>query len=387
MEILYVVGTYPTLLEDMVAKVYEANAPNAVVDTIVLPERDISGTPAPGGGHNVNVNVTFTGLDDIPHILRLFTDSGTLLQEFNALPTRNVVTLFDPIYFIIGDGGVNTPTAGTDTYSNSDLAGLDADELDIFRNGTILHPSVEYDTDPGGFHLLFAGDIFSTGERFIIRRKPVAVTNLVNDSVVGKQFGPTTANANIFVNVANTTKNFDITTDLRKLIRLSGNSGKYYFLSGDAVPIGYPFRFSNQVGGTATIYFQNAGLITPAGDASTFSLASGQVAEFVYDGTKWNITQNSVVTPPTYTVQGPYITSEFTINNPDEFFTVTIPNQGTTNYTILAAPEGQNSDQNSDNDVSWTIHHPTKTNTSFQICVRRYAGAGPKLKFRYIIIK
>lgn len=387
MEIFYVLGSYPTLLENMVAKVYEANAPLAEVDSIIIYEKDITGTPTVGAGHQVNQNVTFTGLDLVPHILRLFTASGTQLQEFNVLPTENVVTVFDPIYCKVGDGGATSPDEGDSSWVVPDLNGVVTADIEFHRNGLLQYPGYHYTENPsGGVDLLISGDLFKGEEELYIKRKPQVISTYVNDSVVGKQWGATTGNSNMFVDVVNTSVNHAV-THLRKLIRLSGNSGKYYFQSGDQIPIGYPFRFSNQVAGTSTIYFQNASLIKAGGDVTEFSLAVGQIAEFVYDGTKWNLTQNSIQSAPGYTIQGPYISAEFTVNAADELFTITIPNQGTTDYLVCPIPEGQNADWNSDNDIGWDIHGPSKTATQFKIAVRRFAGAGVKLKIRYFIMK
>jgi hypothetical protein len=388
MEIFYVIGTYPTLLQNMVAKVYEANAPSAEVSSITILEKNGSGVPTVGAGHQVNQNITFTGLDLVPHILRLFTASGTQLQEFNVLPTKDIVTLFDPVYFAIGDGGANTPAIGASSYVNTALAGLTNTDIIIHRNGSLQYPGIHFNTSPsGGFTLLQPGDIFSKDEQVYIQRKPQSVSNYVNDSVVGKQWGPTTGNANMYVDVANVSVDY-AATHLRKLIRLSGNSGRYYFRAASAIPIGYPFRFSNQVGGTAIINFELAALKTPAGDVTTFNLASGQIAEFVYDGTKFNKTMDCNSIPAGYAISGPYITGQYTLTDSDTLITISgFANQGTTNYTVLLSAEGYNSNWNDHNDLSYDIHNPTKTATSFQIGIKRYGIPGMIIAFRYIIIK
>ena len=386
MEIFYVLGIYPALTENMVAKVYEANAPLAEVDSIIIYEKNGSGVPTPGAGHQVNTNVTFTGLDLVPHILRLFTESGTQLQEFNVLPSANTVTVFDPVYFKIGDGGTNTPAVGDVSYVNSDLAGLTNDDVTVFRNGTLLYPSIHFNTDPGGgFSFVTVGDVFGADEEYYIQRKPQVLAEYVNDSVVGKQWGATTGAPNMYVDV---TSSVDyVPAHLRKLIRLSNNNGKYYFRAAASVPIGYPFRFSNQVGGTANIYFENAPLIKPGGDVSSFALISGQIAEFVYDGTKWNKTADSASTSTGYTISGPYLYDCGSINPLDQAFTITIPDQGTTAYTVVGSFEGQQANFDADNDMMWTIHAAGKTNTQFRLAVRKLVAQVVILKFRYFIIK
>jgi hypothetical protein len=388
MTIFYVLGTYPTLLENMVAKVYEANAPTAEISSITILEKNGSGVPTVGAGHQVNQNVTFSGLDLVPHILRLFTASGTQLQEFNVLPTKDIVTLFDPVYFAIGDGGTNTPAIGASSYVNTALAGLTNGDLTIHRNGALQYPGIHFNASPsGGFVLVQPGDLFTNNEQVYIQVKPEAVTEFVNDSVVGKQWGPTTGNANIYVDVANVSVDY-AATHLRKLIRLSGNSGRYYFRAASAIPIGYPFRFSNQVGGTAIINFELAALKTPAGDVTTFNLASGQIAEFVYDGTKFNKTMECNSVPAGYAISGPYITGQYTLSTVDSTISISgFPDQGTTNYTVLLSLEGYNADFNYHNDLGYDIHNPSKTATSFQIAIRSYGVPGAVVAFRFIIIK
>lgn len=385
MEIGYVLGTYPTLLEDLVAKVYEASAPTVVIDSIVIPEALADGTPSPGSGHLNMPTVTFTGLDNIPHILRLFSASGTQFQEFNALPSENVVTLFDPISFKIGDGGAKTPAAGTNFYSNTDLAGLVYGDYLLFRNGALFY---DYDNDPaGGFLLNILGDIFGDTEPFTIVRKPVAVTNYVNDSVVGKQWGPTTGNVDMFVDVVSTVGYLE--THLRKLIRLSG-SGVYNFNA--AVPIGYPFRFSNQVGGSGTINFTTAPLITPAGDVTVYTLPTGTIAEFVFDGTKFNKTFESKTMLPTYstTYQGSLALGNigappFNVTSYDSVFTITIPDQLTTGYKVRGVLVSQSANIDVDNDVSFVVR--ILSATQFKLAVRKYATAATNLLFDFSIEK
>src|SRR5690348_6292272 len=101
MEINYHISP-SALTEDFIIKIYEAQAPTAEVGTLTV--------PAP---HTAPYSVSFTGLDKIPHILKMFgATSGTLLHSFDDLPTENVVTIFDDIKFKIGDGGALTPIAG-----------------------------------------------------------------------------------------------------------------------------------------------------------------------------------------------------------------------------------------------------------------------------------
>lgn len=73
--------------------------------------------------------------------------------------------------FKIGDGGLNTPIAGTTTYVNAEMIGMAENDYSVFRNGMMLFPGDDYANEPiaGGFELVISGDIFSTGETFLIK--------------------------------------------------------------------------------------------------------------------------------------------------------------------------------------------------------------------------
>ena len=267
MEIFHTFSPYPSLLEDMVVKAYETQAPNAEVASITIPERDASNVPTPGAGHQADYEAHFTGLDRVPHIVRLFADGGTLLQEFNIIPQENVVTLFNPIRFVIGDGGTLTPADGTDEYTDLSLAGLTNDGIDIRINIETLHPVIDFEVDITGGFSLIGGRKFQTDDKVSIFPKPQVVANPVNDSVVGKVFGG-------FIDVNNTSRTYSA-VDLRKQITLRGNSGEYIFPSGGTIPIGYEHVFVNDGSGSPKIKFLNAALKTAAGNVTEFTLAAG----------------------------------------------------------------------------------------------------------------
>lgn len=379
MEINYVLGIYPSLLENMVAKVYE-NDSGAEVDSIVIPET------SPGAGHTVPVNVSFTGLDKRPHTLRLFTAGGTELQEFNIQPTENSVTVFDPIFFKIGDGDPLTPLEGTSVYSNPALAGLTNADLVISRAGSLRHPEQDYEVDIlGGFGLAIPGDFFDEGEEIVIIRKPQVASNPVHDSVVGKQWG---ANETVTTMYLNVTSNMSYLPEhLRHLIRLSG-TGQYHFTG--TIPIGYPFRFTNQVAGTPVIYFDNAALIQPGGNVTQWSLPVGAIAEFVFDGTNWNLTMNSGAVAAAYKTvyQGEVLignvgAAPYGITSQDSRVNVFIPAQGTTNYKVRGAILGVSGDSNLDNDVSWS--YKVINQFTFSVTLRKYVVQATNIKFDYSI--
>lgn len=293
MNINYHISPYPALLENMVAKVYEVDVNGAVaeVDSQTILEKNGSGVPTVGAGHQVPQSISFNGRDRITHEVRLYTASATLLHQYQVQPTENLVTVFSPIKFKIGDGGTYTPAAGDTVFTHPDLNGVPYTEYTVQRNGIgTLFEGEEIADNGSGFDLIQTDDVFGSTDAFIVQRNSQVVANIVNDSVVGKQWGPTSGNANMFVNVSSSV-NYAAGTHLRKLIRMSGNSAAFHFTTNP--PVGYPFRFTN-VGAYSTladlpkIYFDAATLIEGNTTAAVFDLPYGSTCEFVFDGTSWN---------------------------------------------------------------------------------------------------
>lgn len=270
--------------EDFVIYVYEASNtnPGAHVDTLVVPK-------GPGPGHPNPATITFNGLDKVVHVVRMYSAvTVALLHEYNVEPTTDIVTIFDPIQFKIGDGQPNTPAAGQPTATTPELAGLNTLDFLIFRNNYgILHPGIHFDFDSGTgtWNLIQDGDIFngppdSGGEEFTIIMKPSVVSTVVNDSVVGKWFGG-------FVDLAaNTTYN---AAHLRKLIR---HTGTHWYEYDVDPPIGYGYTHIN-LGAAAhvlTIKFTNKPLLWVDGTTkATLDLKPKQHAMFTFDGDNWNV--------------------------------------------------------------------------------------------------
>lgn len=375
MEINYHISPYPTLNEAMIAKVYETQNPTAEVGTRTIP------TP-----HTAPATIIFTGLDLLPHIVRLFTNSGTLLHEFDIQPSANIVSIFNPIFFKIGDGEANTPLAGSANYVNTLLIGKTNADLLIFGNGVLKYPGVHYSVDiAGGFSLLQTGDLFEDTTEWLIQQKAKAVTTYVNDSVVGKQFGG-------FVDVANVAVNY-IPAHLRKLIRLSGAGGAYTFPSGVAIPVGYVFRFENHgdytsITDTANIFFNNAALKMGNTTVATFALPFKNVAEFTFDGTFWNCTMDckvgSIVPPFAYiSYAGTYAIGDCARNN--DLRSITIPTQSDTNYMVIGCLRSLSENPDNDNDVTATIG--LKTLNYFNLSLREYLPNVQNLVFDYTILR
>lgn len=377
MNVFYHISPYPALLENMVAKIYEAQSPLAEVGSVTLP------TP-----HTSPVSVSFTGLDKVTHIIKLFgAVSGTLLHNYDIQPTADVITVFDPIHFRIGDGGLNTPALFADTYTNSVMAGLLATDYLVYRKGQgFLTEAIDINNNVtlGGFTLATEGDSFQDQEDFIIQRIPKAIATPVNDSVVGKIFGG-------FVNV-NTLTDY-IPGHLRKLIRLSGTAAWYRFPAalGLNVPIGYSHRVTNfgVTGETAKVIFDNATLLWGGSPKTFLDIPFSATCEFTFDGTNWNCVMYNSVAPTAATPVGiiSYIGSASIGNvaGSDMLVNIPIPDQLTTNYRILGNLIGIGSNWNDDNDVMFILVQ--KTATAFKIALREVSNGNQNLVFEYVIIK
>jgi hypothetical protein len=376
MEINYHISP-SALTEDFIIKIYEAQAPTAEVGTLTV--------PAP---HTAPYSVSFTGLDKIPHILKMFgATSGTLLHSFDDLPTENVVTIFDDIKFKIGDGGALTPIAGTSAYIDSVLAGLTIDDLNAWRNGTFYYPN-QYTYDPSGEIDLIYPDVFSDAEEWLITRKPKAVTTQVNDSVVGKQFGGNATIPEMYIDV-NSTVNY-APAHLRHLIRLSGANANYV-LTG-AIPIGYIFRVTNfgayaDPADKGKVTFDNAPLLWGNTTKTELDIQFTGTYEFEFDGTNWNCTMYNVVqeTPGAQIV---YATTVIlgTMTTTDKLFTVTIPYMGVMPVSYLVIGNLLSLDDwNQDNDISFVIAN--RTSISFDVSIKKYTSTSKTLGFMFVIVK
>ena len=72
-----------------------------------------------------------------------------------------------PIQFIIGDGGVSTPVAGSTAYTNSSLASITS--IFICVNGVgFLKSGVDYSLISGGGFTLLGGLVFSIDEVYTL---------------------------------------------------------------------------------------------------------------------------------------------------------------------------------------------------------------------------
>lgn len=284
MVLKYHLSPYPTLLEDMVVRIWESDndLPGQEVYTEVIPEDG-------GGGHPNIHTVIASGLDLRPHRIRLYgVTSNNLLHFYEAEPRVDAITIFDPIRFKIGDGQALTPAAGNNAYTNPILDGLTQEEFIIIRNNVgALHPVTHYTwDDPSDTWQLTGADVFNINEEYTIMLPAKKVTSVVNDSVVGKWFGG-------FINI--TAPTVWGATHLRKLLRFKATT-TYSFNSPP--PIGYGIAFQNfgpGVGQVGTVNFVHAPLLWNAGTVSTILLPLRSEMMVVWDGTNYNVVYMSDV--------------------------------------------------------------------------------------------
>jgi len=395
MNVNYYISPYAALLQDMVAKIYEVDILGATseVGSEVIPERDSGGVPTPGAGHQVPYAVSFNGLDFVTHEVRLYTAGGTLLHRYDVMPTKDAISLFDPIRFRIGDGGANTPAAGATAYVNTDMAGLTEDDYIAIRTG--YGPVIEgiHITNNllGGFQLFQPGDVFSgdPAEEWTILRKPVVLTTPVNDSVVGKQWGPTVGNAYMYVDVSSAVS--CASTHLRKVIRLAGSSAEYSFTSGYVPPVGYPFRVTNfgtYTPGSAApkVKFTNAALKWGNTTLAEIEVPFSSTYEFVWDGVQWNCTMYSQ--PPVTTVLSNQIvaTGRYTLGDITEgLYTVTHGLNIAYPYRVFGVIYSRNSNYAKDNTVTFAVREFAAN--SFKFGIQEIFGEAQTIDFDWVIVK
>ena len=382
MNIFYHISPYPTLLENMVAKIYEASSPNAEVQSFTILEKNSSGVATVGAGHQVPNSVAFTGCDKVTHVVRLFTASGTLLHWYDVNPTEDVVIIFDPIFFKVGDGGTYTPTAGQPTLTNPAFTGLIATDLSIFQEGfRFLLPWIEY-TMAGTVVTLINGTNFEDAQGWYIFKKTKAVTTIVNDSVVGKGIGG-------FIDIVADT-NY-IAGHLRKLIRFSG-TGNYTFPVATSIPIGYNHVFTNFGTNPSTpqINFANGTLLYGGAPKSSLVLPFGSTCWFTWDGTNWNCTVYQINTTLTASVEivgkGSVAIGDVT-HAPGDSRTI-LEAHGLNlayAYKVIWSLKGTTASRTFDDNVIGVVYDLQPN--SFKIGINDVFGGTQNLTFDYILVK
>jgi hypothetical protein len=401
----YHLSKYPALHENLVVKIWEAESdgPGGEIYTQVIPEKDASGVPTVGAGHQVINTISVNGLDKVVHIVRLYSEvSANLLHEFNAEPKIDIVNVFDPIRFKIGDGVPLTPTIGTTTYTNALLIGLDKKEYMVHRNGWgYLTPDVHYivNSGAGSFSLAVLGDVFGDQEEFLIQRKPSVLQSVANDSVVGKLFGG-------FIDIAANTSY--IPTHLRKLIRFAGVC-EYEFPGGGAVPIGYIFAFQHLgvfagATGKGTIRFSNAPLKWGNTTKVSIDIKSYQEGAFIFDGANWNVmylsdstywnnlipgqAPNTIVGSGVFKVQWPGFT-DGDVPAGDPSWAITHGLNITGDYIVVLGIRVDNPAQapNSNKLTYAWYHHATDKPNKFNVILRELAAQAQNVSISWTVIK
>ena len=372
MVIKYHISPYPALTENMVVKVYEAQAPEAEVYSQVL--------PAP---HDTPKSIVINGLDKVVHIVRLYTQgSAAKLHEYNVEPTTDAVNLFDPIRFKIGDGGAHTPAAYSSSYENPLLAGLGEDDYLVFRNNIgYLFPGLHYQNEPtsGGFTL--NNDAFNENEEVLIQRKPSVLTTVVNDSVVGKWFGG-------FINLAGSQAYQP--EHLRKLLRLSGDA-TYNFAADAAIPIGYGFCFQHYgIPGIAKVNFLNAPLLYGDTAINQISINSKSEACFTFDGTNWNVvylTEKPEVSELEIIAKGALKIGD--VWQRDQVFTVRHNKAIQGDYIVMTSIRSDNPNMHHrDNTMGYCwFHSPTDKTNEFKISFQEFNRKDQNISLCWLIVK
>lgn len=393
----FTVGTYPALLQDMVIKIYEVdiNGASSEVGSITIPERNGAGVPTPGAGHQVPYIDSFNGLDKVVHLIKLFTASATLLDYWTAQPTSDIVTTFAPIRFRIGDGNPYTPVANTNTYSNPDMAGLAASDYIAFRTnyGPVVEGVHISNVGGGGFILIQAGDVFNgdPAEEWTIIRQPQVVSIPQNDSVVGKQWGPTAGNADMFVDVSSPVS--CAVTHLRKLIRLAGSAAEYTFSAGYVPPIGYFFRVTNfgayvPLSANPKVKFSNAPLLWGNTTKTELEIPPTGTAEFVWDGTSWNCTLNAIPSAATavsnqIVANGREVIGDLNPNS--RLITVTHGLNLLYPYRVFGIIYSRNANHDLDNNITFAVREYTAN--SFKVSLEDVFSVAEAIDFDWFILK
>lgn len=392
MVVKYQMSTDATRLEDIIVKIWEAQSdmPGAEVWEQTYVEKDGAGVPTPGAGHNVIETIIANGLDKVVHIVRAIgAVSGDVIHKYNAEPKTDVVNLFDPIQFKIGDGGEFTPVADTTTYINAILEGVQ--KYMILRNNygfLFLDTHYTRDVNAGAWDLI-PDDKFNDGDEFTIIMQPTAVTTVVNDSVVAKYFAG-------FVDVAANTDY--VNAHLRKLIRLSGTVAYTFTALGDQPPIGYGFCFSTfGNAGVATINFLNGQLKWGAVPKSSIELQQYCDACFTWDGTFWNVVWLvksdfiNGVTIPAGTILGTGTYNQGDLPPGDPILTVVHNLDITGDYNVLFSLRSTNLTFGKNNKMPTpTFWHDPTTATKknrFYFSMQEITGEVQDLVIYWVIIK
>lgn len=374
--------------ENFILKLWEAGSDGVgqEVFTTILVEKNNLGVPTVGAGHQVTEAVVANGMDKVTHIGRIIgAVSNIEYNEFVVLPETPILTVSLPVRFKIGDGGPNTPAAADTMATTPELAGLSIGNFVIHRGGFgPMYPNVHYDfnTIDGSWNLL-GGDEFSPVDEITIDIKPVLVTTVVNDSVVGKWFGG-------FVDVA---ANINYSAShLRKLIRLSG-SPEYSFIT--APPIGYTVAFQHfGSAGTAKVNFTIGTLLWAGVPKAFVNIPRYCEAGFVWDGINFNVVYfndssfvNAAVIPLGVIASGIVAIGDVPAGDPQ--YTVTHNKNITGDYDVFLSVKSNSAAlffRNNKIGSTWW-HHSTDKPNKFNFSLQEISGEVQDLSINWAIIK
>lgn len=384
MEITFTIKASATDSEGWVVKVWEASN-----DT---PGAEVYTSATIPGPHTAGDDVIVTGLDAVPHLIRVYgaTTSALKAGPWIQMPVQNVATYYNPIQFRIGDGGTYTPVADSDTLTHPDLFGLSDADYTLFKNGFgFLIVNEHYQTDPiNGIAVLIDGSKFELDTYWTLQKKPLVITTPINDSVVGKKY------AGFFNIVANV--NYS-NTHLRKLLRFTG-AFEYTFPVGSGVPIGYPFSFTNfnSNGATGKVNFQNAALTWGTTTKTSIDIPPYCQGSFVFDGTNWNVdylpnsawANGQSVLPGDYLGGGEFFVGDVAGGDPvyEIIHNLDITGDYIVVPTLLTGPSG-NMAANNKVGMTWK-HHATQKKDKFYVSLQEITSEVQQdLRIRWHILK
>lgn len=397
MDIPYVISPLPSHTGDLKAVVYETSNPTAEV---------ASQTFAPP--HNTPRNINFTNLDKVPHRVSLYAmPANTLLHDWIYYSKDVVYVVYPPLLHVIGDGGTDTPLAGTSEYRNEDLADSAGVVYWVERRGVgTMNEGVEIEKVPeGGFDLLQDGDTWSDGETFIIHRMPQRVVTTATEGIAGKWFnGVVTLNTNTAYSSAH----------LRKLLLLTAPL-TYSLPSGANMPIGFVLSFQTY-GGSAGAYVITTDLTDKikygGANVDTVTLAQNEFCIVIWDGTNWQIVALSTLLAAIPKSDNPELNNSAVLATTvatktladrikvlgckthaigslgdlaNNVYTVTHNLNISGSYAVFGSIVSKSANHQRDADISWAIYD--RTANDFKVIFDDNAGQPVNFDFDYMCVK
>lgn len=401
MDLNLVLSPNPALTGNWRLSAYEEVNPGAEVAFLLI-----------GGAHNTSQTVSLTGLDRVPHYIKLVhVASLTVLHDFSYRPMDVDYTIYMPILFKVGDGGTYTPSPGATEYRNPDLQDKSY-WVERRGIGTMAETTeiVKVANSPDfGFDLVEDGDEFHEEETFIIHIHPKRTLTPVNASVAGKWFNGT---------IEVTASRAYLITDLKNLIlfRGSGTTITYTLPAAASVPVGYVFGFQtfgstwvNHVIASPTANMKNntgtsVNQLTIGINSFLYIIFNGNWWEIVIaaDLSSFTISDNpdendaakvaSTVATKTLADRIKILaTGKFTIGDipgGDATYSQTFTNPTNANYIVSGSFLSKSSNHARDNTIGWAWYpDEVAPNTKFKITVQELNGETQNVDFCYLVVK